>query len=185
METAKAIAEKGDKAAEFYHQKLRECGISEMSSLIRGLSGGYIPSASGNDPIRNPESLPTGKNFYAFDPEKTPSKEAWKNGKKAAQELIDAYRKKHEGKYPEQVGVILWSVETIRDEGINTATALYLMGMTPVWDHRDKVKDVAPIPGTELSRPRIDVLLQMSGLFRDTFPTVALLLDKAVKNLRQ
>ncbi len=180
-ETAKAIAEKGDKPAEFYHKQLHACGPSEMSSLIRGLSGGYIPSASGNDPIRNPESLPTGKNFYAFDPEKTPSKEAWKNGRNAAQELIDAYRKKHEGKYPEQVGVILWSVETIRDEGINTATALYLMGMTPVWDHRDKVKDVVPIPVAELNRPRIDVLLQMSGLFRDTFPTVALLLDKAVK----
>ncbi|MGE0087389.1 MAG: cobaltochelatase subunit CobN [Desulfococcaceae bacterium] len=181
METAEAIAEKGDKPAAFYHKQLRDCGISEMSGLIRGLSGGYIPSASGNDPIRNPESLPTGKNFYAFDPEKTPSKEAWENGKKAAQELIDAYRKKHDGKYPEQVGVILWSVETIRDEGINTATALYLMGMKPVWDHRDKVKDAVPIPGSELNRPRIDVLLQMSGLFRDTFPTVALLLDKAVK----
>jgi cobaltochelatase CobN len=180
-ETAAAMAEKGGQSAQFYQEQLLACGSSEMASLIRGLSGGYIPSAPGNDPIRNPESLPTGKNFYGFDPEKTPSREAWENGKKAAQELIDAYRKKHEGKYPEQVGVILWSVETIRDEGINTATALYLMGMTPVWDGRDKVKDVAPIPGSELNRPRIDVLLQMSGLFRDSFPTVALLLDQAVK----
>ncbi|MFH0995399.1 MAG: cobaltochelatase subunit CobN [Pseudomonadota bacterium] len=180
-ETAAAMAEKGDQSVQYYQEQLMACGPSEMASLIRGLSGGYIPSAPGNDPIRNPESLPTGKNFYGFDPEKTPSREAWENGKKAAQELIDAYRKKHEGKYPEQVGVILWSVETIRDEGINTATALYLMGMTPVWDHRDKVKDVAPIPGSELNRPRIDVLLQMSGLFRDSFPTVALLLDRAVK----
>ena len=180
-ETAAAMAEKGDRSADFYQQQLLACGPSEMASLIRGLSGGYIPSAPGNDPIRNPDSLPTGKNFYGFDPEKTPSREAWENGKKAASDLIDAYQKKHDGKYPEQVGVILWSVETIRDEGINTATALYLMGMTPVWDARDRVKDVAPIPGTDLNRPRIDVLLQMSGLFRDSFPTVALLLDKAVK----
>lgn len=180
-ETATAMAEKGGQSAQFYQEQLLACGPSEMSSLIRGLSGGYIPSGPGNDPIRNPESLPTGKNFYGFDPEKTPSREAWENGKKAAQELIDAYRKKHEGKCPEQVGVILWSVETIRDEGINVATALYLMGMTPVWDHRDKVRDVAPIPGPELNRPRIDVLLQMSGLFRDSFPNVALLLDRAVK----
>jgi cobaltochelatase CobN len=79
------------------------------------------------------------------------------------------------------VGLILWSIETIRDEGINIATALYLMGMTPVWDKRDKVAGVKPIPGSQLNRPRIDVLLQMSGLFRDTFPSAALLLDKAVK----
>ncbi|MGB5157346.1 MAG: cobaltochelatase subunit CobN [Desulfobacterales bacterium] len=180
-ETAGAMAKKGENPVEFYRKNIVACGPSEMDSLIRGLSGGYIPSASGNDPIRNPESLPTGKNFYAFDPEKVPSKEAWENGKKAATEIIEAYRKKHEGKYPEQVGVILWSVETIRDEGINPATALYLMGMKPVWDHRDKIKDVVPISGAELNRPRIDVLLQMSGLFRDTFPLVALMLDKAVK----
>lgn len=180
-ETVKAIAKKGGYPQEFYKKNISACGPSEMDSLVRGLSGGYIPSASGNDPIRNPESLPTGKNFYAFDPEKVPSKEAWESGKKAAVEIIDAYRKKHEGKYPEQVGVILWSVETIRDEGINPATALYLMGIKPVWDHRDKIKDVVPIPGAELNRPRIDVLLQMSGLFRDTFPSVALMLDKAVK----
>jgi len=180
-ETAAAIASKGGRSADFYKAQLTACGPSEMESLLRGLRGGYIPPASGNDPIRNPESLPTGKNFYGFDPDKVPSKEAWAAGKNAAQEIIDQYRKKHNGAYPEQVGVILWSVETIRDEGINVATALYLMGMTPVWDHRDKVVDVAPIPGAELNRPRIDVLLQMSGLFRDTFPTVALMLDKAVK----
>lgn len=170
-----------DQFAQFYEEQIMACGPSEISSLLRSLSGGYVPSGSGNDPVRNPESLPTGKNFYGFDPEKTPSKEAWENGKKAAQDIIAGYQKKHDGKYPEQVGVILWSVETIRDEGINISTALYLMGMTPVWDHRDKVRDVVPIAGSELKRPRIDVLLQMSGLFRDSFPTVALLLDKAVK----
>lgn len=171
----------GAKGAEFYREQLSACGPSEMASLINGLSGGYIPSGPGNDPVRNPESLPTGRNFYGFDPEKTPSREAWENGKKAAQEIIEKYQKKHDGKYPEEVGVILWSVETIRDEGINIATALYLMGMTPVWDLRDKVRSVAPIPGSELNRPRIDVLLQMSGLFRDSFPAVALLLDRAVR----
>ncbi|MEZ4524384.1 MAG: cobaltochelatase subunit CobN [Desulfobacterales bacterium] len=180
-ETAQAMAEKGEQTAEFYAEQIRACGPSEMDSLIRGLSGGFIPPASGNDPIRNPESLPTGKNFYAFDPEKVPSKEAWENGKKAAMELLESYRKKHDNAWPEQVGLVLWSVETIRDEGINVATALYLMGMTPVWDHRDKVKEVIPIPAGELNRPRIDVLLQMSGLFRDTFPPVALMLDEAVK----
>ncbi|SLM31909.1 conserved exported hypothetical protein [Desulfamplus magnetovallimortis] len=180
-ETAQAMAEKGEKSKAFYTDQIRACGPSELDSLVQGLNGGYIPPASGNDPIRNPESLPTGKNFYAFDPEKVPSKEAWEAGKNAARDILDAYRKKHDGKYPQQVGVVLWSVETIRDEGINVATALYLMGMTPVWDQRDKVKTVIPIPARELNRPRIDVLLQMSGLFRDTFSLVALLLDGAVK----
>lgn len=180
-ETAAAIASKGGQSVDFYKAQLTECGPSEMANLMRGLRGGYIPPASGNDPIRNPESLPTGKNFYGFDPDKVPSKEAWANGEKAANEVIEAYRRKHEGKFPEQIGVVLWAVETIRDEGINVATALKLLGVRPVWDHRDKVTGVAPIPGSELGRPRIDVLLQMSGLFRDTFPTVALLLDKAVK----
>ena len=180
-ETAAAIAAKGGQSAEFYKTQLSAAGPSEMASLMRGMRGGYIPSASGNDPIRNPESLPTGKNFYGFDPDKIPSREAWKSGKKAADQLIDAYRKKHAGKYPEQIGVILWSVETIRNEGINTATALWLLGMKPVWSQRDKVTGVVPVAGKELGRPRIDLLLQMSALFRDTFPTTALMLDGAVK----
>lgn len=180
-ETARAMAKRGGETEAVYADRIRACGPSEMDALVRGLSGGYIPPGSGNDPVRNPESLPTGRNFYAFDPEKTPSREAWAAGSEAAREIIAAYREKHDGVWPEQVGVVLWSVETIRDEGINVATALCLMGMRPVWDHRDKVADVVPIPAAELNRPRIDVLLQMSGLFRDTFPLVALMLDKAVK----
>ena len=180
-ETASAIASKGGQSSGFYKELLTACGPSEIENLMRGLRGGYIPPASGNDPVRNPESLPTGRNFYSFDPDKMPSMEAWAAGKNAAQEIIEAYRRKHHNAYPEQVGVILWSVETIRDEGINVATALYLIGMKPVWDQRDKVVDVTPIPGPDLNRPRIDVLLQMSGLFRDSFPTAALMLDKAVK----
>lgn len=180
-DTAAAIAEKGGRDKAFYEANLARCGPSEMESLVRSLRGGYVSAGPGNDPIRNPDSLPTGKNFYAFDPEKIPSKEAWENGRKAAEELIAAWRSKHGGAFPEQIGVILWSVETIRDEGIQVATALALMGMRPVWDRRDKVRDIAPISGMELGRPRIDVLLQMSGLFRDTFPGVALLLDRAVR----
>ncbi|PXF55652.1 MAG: hypothetical protein C4B58_14730 [Deltaproteobacteria bacterium] len=180
-ETAVAIASQSEKSAEFYRHQLLSCGPSEFSSLVRGLRAGYLPPASGNDPVRNPESLPTGRNFYAFDPEKVPSREAWELGKKAGDQMIEKYLKDHHGQYPEQIGVVLWSVETIRNQGINTAMALSLLGMKPVWDKRDKVKGVVPIPASELKRPRIDVLLQISGLFRDTFPTVVLLLDNAVK----
>lgn len=179
-ETAQAIASKGGDAKE-YEAKLNASGGLELEGLLKGLAGGYIRAGSGNDPIRNPESLPTGRNFYGFDPEKVPSKEAWKQGEKAAKDLIQTYRDKHANAFPDKVGLVLWSVETIRDEGINVATALALMGIRPVWDKRDKVSGLEPIQGAELGRPRIDVLLQMSGLFRDTFPKTALMLDNAVK----
>ncbi len=179
--TATAVAAKGGVDIDLIRRRLAACGPAEMDSLIRGLSAGYISPGSGNDPVRNPESLPTGRNFYGFDPDKVPSKEAWSRGQKAAEEMIARYKEKHEGKFPEKVGLVLWSVETIRDEGINVATALALMGISPVWDQRDKIHDIAPVPGGQLGRPRIDVLLQMSGLFRDAFPQTALLLDKAVK----
>ncbi len=180
-ETALAIAEQSSNSPEFYEEKIAQCGINEINSLMNGLSSGYIEPGSGNDPVRNPESLPTGRNFYAFDPDRVPSREAWLAGKKAGEELIETYKENHENNLPRQVGIILWAVETIRNQGINTATALFLMGMKPVWDKQEKVIDITPVPGRELSRPRIDVLLQMSGLFRDTFPRVALLLDRAVK----
>ncbi len=179
-EMAKAVVAKGGELEDI-KKRLEESGPNEITGLLSSLSAGYVPPAPGNDPIRNSESLPTGKDFYGFDPDKVPSKEAWAIGEKRAQELLDAYRNAHDGAWPEQVGLVLWSVETIRDEGINVATALNLMGMKPVWDKRDKIKDVVPIPGEALNRPRIDVLLQISGLFRDTFPNVAKLLDRAVR----
>jgi cobalamin biosynthesis Mg chelatase CobN len=184
-ETAQAMAEADGLPVSVYADRIRACGPSEMDSLVRGLAGGYIPPGSGNDPVRNPESLPTGRNFYAFDPEKVPSREAWTAGEKAARELVAAYRAKHGRQWPEQVGLVLWAVETIRDEGINVATALALMGMRPAWDRRDKVTGVAPVPAAELKRPRIDVLLQMSGLFRDTFPLVARMLEAVRKGYWQ
>ncbi|HDS16506.1 MAG TPA: cobaltochelatase subunit CobN [Proteobacteria bacterium] len=180
-ETAAAIAARGGQPAAAYEALLDACGPAESAALLHGLEGGYIAAAIGNDPLRNPESLPTGKNFYGFDPARVPSREAWVNGFKAADELVTAYRDKHDGAYPEKIGVILWSVETMRDEGIGPATALALMGMEPVWDRRDQVTGVRAIPGVRLGRPRIDALMQMSGLFRDTFPNVALLLDDAVR----
>ena len=81
-----------------------------------------------------------------------PSREAWTAGEKAARDLIAAYQARHDRQWPEQVGVVLWTVETIRDEGINVATALSLMGMRPTWDRRDKVTGVAPVPAAELNR---------------------------------
>ena len=160
--------------------RLEACGKAEMAALLKGLGGGYISPGQGNDPIRNPDAVPTGRNFYGFSADKVPSKEAFALGKKLAGTMIDEYREKN-GSYPDKLGIILWSTETQRNEGVNESAALHLLGITPVWDKKDRVVDLAPIPGALLKRPRIDVLLQASGLYRDAFPSVIKLLDRAVR----
>ena len=161
-------------------ERLKACGKAEMKSLLRALNGEYIPPGEGNDPVRNPEAIPTGRNFYGFNVDKVPSKEAFMLGKKLADTMINEYREKN-GAYPDKLGIILWSTETQRNEGVNESAALSLLGITPVWDKKDKVVGLEPIPGEILKRPRIDVLLQTSGLYRDAFPKVIKLLDRAVR----
>nr|WP_240194891.1 cobaltochelatase subunit CobN [Desulfobulbus rhabdoformis] len=154
--------------------------LREMNNLIRALRGEYVPPGEGNDPLRNLAAIPTGKNFYGFSPAKVPSKAAWNVGKRAAEEMIST-KLAEEGKYPEKVGVVLWATETSRNEGVNESTVLALMGVEPVWDPSGRVIDTRVIPGKELNRPRIDVLINPSGLYRDMFPEKLLFLDEAVQ----
>ncbi len=161
-------------------ERLEMCGRGEMGSLLRALDGGYIPAGEGNDPVRNPEAVPTGRNFYGFNADKIPSREAFSLGKRLADKMIQGYVKK-QGRYPDKLGIILWSTETQRNEGVNESAILNLLGITPVWDRKDRVVDLEPIPGAILKRPRIDVLVQASGLYRDSFPEVIKLLDRAVR----
>ncbi|WP_319524927.1 cobaltochelatase subunit CobN [uncultured Desulfosarcina sp.] len=154
--------------------------VQEATNFIRGLNGKYIAPGEGNDPLRNLPSIPTGRNFYGFSPAKIPSKAAWEIGKQAAIQMIETKLKK-DGKYPQKVGVVLWAMETTRNEGVNESTVLYLMGMEPVWDAMGRVKDSRVIPGSELGRPRIDVLINPSGLYRDVFPSKLIFLDQAVQ----
>ena len=156
----------------------------EINHLVSGLSGGYVPAAEANDPIRNPQAIPTGNNFYGFDPAKIPTRDAWLLGKEQADQLIEKYRKEH-GTFPNKIGLVFWSIELQRNEGTQVATALYLMGMTPKWDKNGKVLGVEAVPGQVLGRPRIDVHMQVSGLFRDNFPSLILLLDEAVQQAGQ
>ena len=164
-------------------KKLGMCYL-EIDRLIDGLEGKYIPSGEGNDPLRNPEAIPTGKNFYGFDPAKVPSRDAYILGKQQAEEMIEKYLKEN-GEYPDKIALILFSIEVHRNEGTQIGTALHLMGMKPVWDKSNRVTGVEPIPGKILGRPRIDVHLRSSGLFRDCFPNVILLLDEAVRQAGQ
>ena len=159
---------------------LEVSGPREIKNLMRALDGKFIPPGEGNDPIRNPGAIPTGKDFYGFDPQKIPSPAAWKLGKEAAKKIIAESLKK-EGMVPKKVAVILWATETIRNEGVNECTILYLIGVRPVWDKSGRVVGTKIIPGRVLRRPRIDVLINPSGLYRDLFPNLILFLDKAIR----
>ncbi len=161
-----------------YGEAIAGCDI-EIPRILAGLEGRYVPPKIGNDPIRSPEAIPTGNNFYSFDSRIVPTKEAWNVGKELADQLIaDQLEKK--GAYPNKVAFVLWSVETMRHQGITESEILYLLGAKPVWDGRDRVVDVELISSEELGRPRIDVLVTTSGLYRDTFPDKVRLIDKAV-----
>jgi cobaltochelatase CobN len=158
---------------------IAESGRRELDSFVAALAGRYIASGPGNDPIRAPESLPTGKNFYAFDPTRVPSPGTYATGSKLAQELIEGYRKRH-GSYPDKLTFNIWATETIRHEGVMESQIMYLMGVRPQWDERGRVKGIEAIPRRELGRGRIDVTMVPSGLYRDLFANLMALLDQSV-----
>jgi len=165
--------------AKMYAENISRCDI-EIPRVLDALNAKYIPPRVGGDPIRAPYALPTGNNFYSFDPRLIPTKEAWEVGKEMAESLLQQYKEKY-GEYPRKVGFVLWATETMRHWGVMESEILYLVGVKPVWDSKGRVKDVELIPSSELKRPRIDVLITTSGLYRDTFPDKVRLLDKAIR----
>ena len=154
------------------HEYYRHLSESlELTNLLAGLSGRYIETSYGGDPIRNPDSLPTGRNLYGFDPSKVPTAAAWRAGQTAVEDLITAYRNEH-GRPPEKLAFSLWSVETMRHLGVLEAQVFHALGVKPVWDQGGRVIGIEIIPRAELGRPRIDVVLSATGLYRDQFPNV-------------
>lgn len=154
----------------------------ESDQLIRALNGRYISTGPGDDPIRNPESLPSGRNPYSLNTKSIPTKEAWSAGKRMADQLLIQFEKKHgKGKIPKKVAFVLWSAEVTNNQGVNEAEIMYLMGVKPVWNDKGNVMDVELIKPEELGRPRIDVLITTSGTYRDHFSGNMKMLDRAVK----
>lgn len=158
---------------------LQASSKAELDAIVNAFSGGYIPASSGGDPILNPSTVPTGKNLYGIDPERTPTRESYAVGKQLATELINE-KLKSTGKYPQKVAFSLWGGEFIRTQGVNIGEIFYLLGVEPVWDSRGRVRDVRLIPMNELKRPRIDVVIQTSGQFRGAATSRMKLIDKAV-----
>jgi cobaltochelatase CobN len=152
----------------------------EMQGLLAALAGQHRSTSYGGDPIKNPDALPTGRNLYGFDPSRVPTQQAWAAGKEAAEALIAAHAAKT-GKPPKKLAFSLWSVETMRHQGLLEAQALWAMGVEPVWDSGGRVIDVKLVPREVLKRPRVDVVLSATGLYRDHFPNAMKQLAKAVE----
>jgi len=153
--------------------------IAETQNLMLALEANYIATSYGGDPIRNPEAAPTGRNLIGFNPAKVPSKEAYDAGVILMNQTIDAYVKKH-GKYPEKLAFSLWSLETMRHQGALEAQILHALGLKPKWNHQGHVVGTDVISYSELKRPRIDVVISATGLYRDAFPNVMLWIAKAI-----
>ncbi|WP_019515579.1 cobaltochelatase subunit CobN [Sphingomonas sp. Mn802worker] len=160
------------------------CGAAEREGLHAALSGRRVAPGPAGSPYRGrTDVLPTGRNLYAVDPRGVPSRSAHAQGKRLADELVRRHLQ-DEGDYPRALVVDLWGSATMRTAGEEFAMALHLLGAQPVWDAgSDRVTGVEILPLAMLDRPRVDVTLRVSGLFRDTFAQLCALFGQAVRAL--
>ena len=158
----------------------------EVENLLNALKGKYIEPGPGGSILRGKiEVLPTGRNMYGIDPMRIPTPAAWEVGVRLAKKLLERYVKDY-GKYPETIAIIEWCVDPFKADGEGIAQILYLLGVKPVWDPESGcILDIEPIPLKELGRPRIDVLVRVDGIFRDTTPNLMELIDKAIVKVAQ
>lgn len=164
-------------AEDFLH-RLRQEG--ELDAIVSALRGGYIEPAPGGDPARMPAALPTGRNLHALDPQRIPSPAARQRAKPVVDDLLQRIVA-DEGSLPETIAFVLWGTDNIKTEGEGVAQVLELIGVEPVPDSLGRMTRLRLIPVEELGRPRIDVVLSTSGIFRDIFPNVMELLDRAIQ----
>lgn len=157
------------------------CADNELGALLRALEGEYIMPGPGGDPIRNPDVLPTGKNMHALDPQSIPTTGAVKSAKVVVDRLLERQRLDNGGNYPETIAVVLWGTDNIKTYGESLAQVMWMVGVKPVPDALGRVNKLELLSLEELGRPRIDVVINCSGVFRDLFINQMNLLDKAVK----
>jgi len=154
---------------------------NEMGALLEGLNGEFVLPGPGGDPIRNPKVLPTGKNMHALDPQAIPTVAACDCAKVVVDRLLERQALDNEGAYPESIAFVLWGTDNIKTYGESLAQVLWMVGVRPVPDSLGRVNKLEAIPLEELGRPRIDVVVTCSGVFRDLFINQMNLLDRAVK----
>lgn len=156
------------------------CADMELESLLRALDGEYILPGPGGDPIRNPGVLPSGKNIHALDPQSIPTRAAIAAAKVVVDRLIER-QKAEQGSWPETIACVLWGTDNIKTYGESLAQILWFIGVKPVADSLGRVNKLELISLEELGRPRIDVVVNCSGVFRDLFINQMGLIDQGVK----
>ncbi len=147
---------------------------SEIPALLRALGGHFVAPVPGGDLIRSPEILPTGRNIHAFDPFRMPTAFALRDGAAQAQRLLDACTV-----MPRSVALVLWGSDNIKSDGGPIAQALCLLGAKPRFDAYGRLSGADLVPLAELGRPRIDVVMTLSGIFRDLLPLQTRMLAEA------
>ena len=151
---------------------------AELPALLHALDGGFTRPAPGGDLLRNQDVLPTGRNLHGFDPFRIPSRFAVQDGAIQAERLLSRH-KQDTGALPETVAMVLWGSDNLKNEGGPIAQALWLMGAEPRVDSYGRVAGAQLVPLETLGRPRIDVVISLSGIFRDLLPLQTRLLAEA------
>ena len=150
----------------------------ETPAIIHALDGGYIRPAPGGDLLRNADVLPTGRNLHGFDPFRIPSAFAVYDGARQADRLLQRHRTEGLG-VPETVAIVLWGTDNMKTEGGPIAQALWLIGAEPRHDSYGRLVGAQLVPLDRLGRPRVDVVMTLSGIFRDLLPLQTKLLAEA------
>ncbi|BAZ84783.1 magnesium chelatase subunit H [Dolichospermum compactum] len=157
--------------------RLLNQSTDELTNLLRGLNGEFIPPAPGGDLLRDGAGvLPTGRNIHALDPYRMPSPAAFERGKEIAKKIISQSLDENK-KYPETVAVLLWGLDAIKTKGESLGILLELVGAEPVKEGTGRIVRYDLKPLADVGHPRIDVLANLSGIFRDSFVNIIELLD--------
>lgn len=165
-----------NKDAETIRELLMQ-NTDELTNLLRGLNGEYIPAAPGGDLLRDgPGVLPTGRNIHALDPYRMPSPAAYERGREIARKIITQHLEENDN-YPETVAVMLWGLDAIKTRGESIGILLELVGAEPVKEGTGRIVRYELKSLTEVGHPRIDILGNLSGIFRDSFVNIIELLD--------
>ena len=161
--------------------RLIQCAPSEKKAFCEGISGGRISAGPSGAPSRGrPDVLPTGRNFYSVDLRGLPTEAAWDLGRRSAEQLLELHLQE-EGESLKHLALSVWGTATMRNGGEDIAQLLALIGVRPVWDGPTRrLVDLEVIPLSLLGRPRVDVVLRISGLFRDAFPQLVMWIDQAI-----
>jgi len=180
IETADPALREQLTRARLLDRRLADTG--EMEGLLQALGGRFVRPGEGGDPIRNPDAV-GGRNLYAFEPDKMPASAAYAAAAGALKSLTDAYAVEHDGRPLTKLAITLWSSETIRTLGLPEGEILHALGLRPRWDEGGRVVALDIIPASELGRPRIDVVVHATGVYRDQFDGFLRLLADAVDRI--